>query len=107
MAYEVAKKREGIYVLMYFNGEPAVEAEVSRLMKINEDVMRYIIVRAEPGQVAAAKERASRPAAPKPIEVSEPAVEAEVAAEAPVAEETASEAPAEAEAAPAEEPAAE
>jgi small subunit ribosomal protein S6 len=81
LAYEVAGRREGIYILMYFNAEPAVESELNRVMRISEDVMRHIIVRAEPSQVAEAKERKSKPA-PKPVEAPAPeATAAETAAE--------------------------
>ncbi|MEN6371995.1 MAG: 30S ribosomal protein S6 [Armatimonadota bacterium] len=91
LAYEVAGKREGMYILMYFRSEATVASELDRLMKINEDVLRHLIVRDEEGQAAAAKERVSRPA-PKPAE--QP-VEAKVE-EAPAQAEA--ETPAEAEA---------
>lgn len=45
LAYEVKGQREGIYVLMTFKGEPKVEAELNRLFKIGDDVMRHLIVR--------------------------------------------------------------
>lgn len=103
LAYEVAGKREGIYILMYFRGEAAVSAELDRVMKLSEDVMRHLIVRDEVGQAAQAQERASRPA-PKPAERPQEApVEAEATPEAePATEETPEAAPVE-ETAPAEE----
>jgi small subunit ribosomal protein S6 len=122
LAYEVKGQREGIYILMYFNGEASVQAEIDRVMKISEDVFRHLITREENNQAEAAKERALRPApAPAPAEVAPvevapveeaapvveeeaPAVEAEAPAveeapEAPAVEEETPEAPAE-EAAP-------
>jgi small subunit ribosomal protein S6 len=75
LAYEVAGKREGIYILMYFRSETPVASELNRVMKISEDVMRHLIVRDELGQAAAAKERAERPAH-KPAERPAPVVEA-------------------------------
>ena len=45
LAYDIKGQREGIYVLMTFTGEPAAEAELDRVFKIGEDVLRHIIVR--------------------------------------------------------------
>ncbi len=102
LAYEVAGKREGLYILMYFRGEPAVATELDRVMKISEDVMRHLIVRDDLNQAAAAQERALRPVPaeqPEAVEAAPKDTPAEAPAEAP-------EAPA-AEAEPAAEPAAE
>lgn len=84
LAYEVAGRREGIYILMYFTGEPKAASELDRVMRISEDVMRHLITRAEPGQSAEAKQRTSRPA-PEPAEEAAAAAEAP---EVPVTEET-------------------
>lgn len=102
LAYEVKGRREGMYILMYFHGEPAVAAEIDRVMKLSEDVFRHLITREENNQAEAAKERASRPA-PPPVEVAppaapeapaeEPEATAEVAEEAPEAEAEAPSAP--------------
>lgn len=45
LAYEIAKKREGNYVLMQFKSDAAVPKELDRIFKINEDVVRHLIVR--------------------------------------------------------------
>ena len=45
LAYEVKDRVEGIYVLMTFKGEHKVEAELDRLMRIADDVLRHLIVR--------------------------------------------------------------
>lgn len=45
LAYEVKGLREGIYVLMNFKSEPEAVAELDRLQRIGDDVMRHIIVR--------------------------------------------------------------
>lgn len=45
LAYEVKGRFEGIYVLMNFMGETAVENELDRVMRISDDVLRHIIVR--------------------------------------------------------------
>lgn len=45
MAYEVRKYREGYYVLMEFRGTPAVAQELERVLKITEEILRYLITR--------------------------------------------------------------
>ena len=45
LAYEVKGQIEGIYVLMNFKSEPKAPAELDRLFKIGDDVLRHIIVR--------------------------------------------------------------
>lgn len=133
LAYEVKGRREGLYILMFFEGEPAVAAELDRVYKISDDVFRHLITRVEldhvdtsridhplPSEapveapVEAEEAVAETPEAPAEEAVAEDAPEApaEAAEEAPAEEAAAeeAEAPAEvpaAEEAPAEEPAAE
>ncbi|AMA71470.1 MULTISPECIES: 30S ribosomal protein S6 [Aneurinibacillus] len=45
LAYEIKDYREGFYVLMNFQAEPQAVAEMERLMKINDDIIRYLVVR--------------------------------------------------------------
>jgi len=45
LAYEIDGYREGIYVLMTFSGQPGAAAELDRVLRIGEDVLRHIIVR--------------------------------------------------------------
>jgi small subunit ribosomal protein S6 len=45
LAYEINDFREGYYVLKNFQSEPAAVNEMERLMKISDDVIRYLIVR--------------------------------------------------------------
>ncbi len=45
LAYEVKGQREGIYVLMNFKGESKAAAELDRVFRISEDVLRHLIVR--------------------------------------------------------------
>jgi len=45
LAYEVKKFREGLYMLVLFKGEPAVERELERLMKISDEVIRFMVIR--------------------------------------------------------------
>jgi small subunit ribosomal protein S6 len=122
LAYEVKGRREGTYILMSFKGEPAVEKELDRVLRLTEQVLRHMIVKLEPNEVEAAraerereKARLERAAAQAAAEAAAPAEEAAPEAEAgaapaeetaPVAEAaSAEEAPAAAEEAPAEAPA--
>lgn len=43
LAYEIKKFRDGHYVLVNFNAEPAVVSEMERIMKISDEVIRYLI----------------------------------------------------------------
>jgi small subunit ribosomal protein S6 len=47
LAYEVRKFKDGYYVLMNFTGEAAVPAELERIMKISDSVIRFLTTRAE------------------------------------------------------------
>ncbi|MCR6545549.1 30S ribosomal protein S6 [Dehalobacterium formicoaceticum] len=47
LAYEVKKLHEGFYVLMKFNGQAEVPAELERNFKISDDVIRYLVVKEE------------------------------------------------------------
>lgn len=44
LAYEIKKFRDGFYVLVNFNATPAVVAELERVMKISDEVIRYLII---------------------------------------------------------------
>jgi small subunit ribosomal protein S6 len=45
LAYEINKFRDGIYVLVHFNAAPAVVTELDRVMKISDEVIRYMITK--------------------------------------------------------------
>ena len=60
LAYEIAHKNEGVYHLLLFTAAPATLAEISRVLKITDGVMRHLAVRRvkgghtkAPAQVAA------------------------------------------------------
>ena len=99
LAYEVKGRREGLYILMYFLGEPEVAKELDRIFRISDEVLRFIIVRVEPDQVDTSWLERPRQAAPAAAEEEQP--EAETQKEEAVAEAPAEAAP-EAEAKPAE-----
>lgn len=45
LAYEVRKQTEGYYVLVEFSIEPAQIKEIDRVIKINENIIRHLIVK--------------------------------------------------------------
>ncbi|WP_347489471.1 30S ribosomal protein S6 [Desulfoscipio sp. XC116] len=45
LAYEIKDCREGLYVIMNFKGDAAVAAELDRVLKITENILRHMIVR--------------------------------------------------------------
>jgi small subunit ribosomal protein S6 len=44
LAYEIKKKKEGTYVLIRFQGGPALLAEMARRFKLNEVILRHLTV---------------------------------------------------------------
>src|SRR5438270_710221 len=50
LAYEINKKKEGIYVLMQFQSEADVPKELDRVFKINDEIMRHLIIRQDPDE---------------------------------------------------------
>ncbi|BDQ26371.1 30S ribosomal protein S6 [Helicobacter heilmannii] len=47
LAYEIQKHKRGYYFVIYFQAEPAAVLELERLYRINEDVLRFIILKYE------------------------------------------------------------
>ncbi len=45
LAYEIKNYREGVYVIMNFKGDVKVSAELDRVLKITENILRHMIVR--------------------------------------------------------------
>jgi len=44
LAYEIKDLQEGFYVLITFKSEPAVVAELDRVMKIADEMLRFMII---------------------------------------------------------------
>lgn len=87
LAYEVQGRREGIYILTYFTGEPEVSKELDRVFRLAEDVIRHIIVRIEPQHIDTSRlEQQAQRAAEAEAEAPAAEVEAEQAPEAPAQE---------------------
>jgi small subunit ribosomal protein S6 len=47
LAYEIDDQREGIYFLVRFAAEADFPAELERVLKITEGVMRFLVIRLE------------------------------------------------------------
>ena len=47
LAYEIKVCTEGYYVLLNVTAEPACVAEVDRVMKITDDLLKHMVVRVE------------------------------------------------------------
>jgi small subunit ribosomal protein S6 len=47
LAYEINDYKEGQYILMNFEGEGRTSKELERVMKISEDVIRFLTVKKE------------------------------------------------------------
>ncbi len=47
LAYLIKKNRKGHYVLLNITAEPATIRELERVMRINEDLLRFLTVRVE------------------------------------------------------------
>lgn len=62
LAYPINKEREGLYIFMLIQAEPAQIAAVERNLRITEEIMRFLFVQIEP-EVPAEPAPAGTPAA--------------------------------------------
>lgn len=44
LAYPIQKQTEGFYVTLYFEAEPAFIAELERVYRITDEVLKFIVV---------------------------------------------------------------
>ena len=67
LAYEIQKKNEGIYAVVNFTATSTATQELDRQLKLNEQIMRTKVLRAEEAQamVAAEAKRSEEKAARK------------------------------------------
>lgn len=86
LAYAINYKTEGYYVLTYIQGPSELPRELERNFQINDNVLRYLVVRYE-GELPAKREPlkpyAAREAAPAPQAAEKPAPVATPVAPAP------------------------
>jgi len=45
LAYEIAKQKEGYYVVVHFEANPAFIAELERIYRITDEVIKFIVVK--------------------------------------------------------------
>lgn len=82
LAYEINDLREGLYILMTFDSSREVAAELDRLMKIDQDILRHMISRLDLVKRKQNPTKAAREATPE-----EPRVESSESAPAKVVQE--------------------
>jgi len=63
LAYQIAKKHEGHYFVIYYTCEPTVSKEVERILKLNEDVLRYQTIVIVDKKIKKKKPRKKKPQA--------------------------------------------
>jgi small subunit ribosomal protein S6 len=96
LAYEIAKKPEGVYHLVVFESGPETLDEIARVLKIDDGVLRHLATKHVegsrtsaprdefPAPTAAPVAAPAAPAEPEPVASAEPDTEPEAEAE-PVA----------------------
>ena len=47
LAYEIQKMNEGFYYFIQFDAEPDMPGEIEQRLRIMDNVLRYLVVRAE------------------------------------------------------------
>lgn len=72
LAYPINKVQEATYVLMYFRANPQVPAELDRLFRISDEVIRHLIIRHDKPHLVL-----TVPPAEEPVEEAAPEVESE------------------------------
>ena len=60
LAYEIGRHREATYVLEVIEGGGDLMKEIERRLKVNEQVLRYLVVRVDEEQKAAERAKARR-----------------------------------------------
>jgi small subunit ribosomal protein S6 len=84
LAYPIAHKEEGVYHLVVFDAEATTLAEISRVLKIDDAVLRHLATRHIAGsRTSAPRDEAAAPAAAPAVEAAEPAGVSEPAEPAP------------------------
>lgn len=47
LAYPIKNQENGYYLLLYFNGDSRIVSEIDRVNKINDKVLRHLVVKKE------------------------------------------------------------
>ena len=101
LAYSIDHHRDGLYFFFDLIMPPTLVSEIERILRVNEDVMRHLLLVRDPRGVAQQRQRdaeadaqAAQRAADQAARAAEQAAAAAAAAEMPAASEPATEAPA-------------
>lgn len=89
LAYPINKVQEATYVLMYFRANPQVPAELDRLFRISDEVIRHLIVRHDKPHLVLAVPPAEEAAEEEPTVEAQETPEEEAPEAEPAQEETA------------------
>jgi len=81
LAYAIGPHKEGVYVLDLINGSGELMKELERRLRVNEQVLRYLVVRVDEELRAAERARARRKAEGRPRAARPPAGDDETAEE--------------------------
>jgi small subunit ribosomal protein S6 len=74
LAYPIAHKEEGVYHLVVFDAEAETLQEISRVLKIDDSVLRHMATRhIEGSRTSAPRDDAAAPVAAPPAEAAAPA----------------------------------
>jgi small subunit ribosomal protein S6 len=74
LAYPIAHKEEGVYHLVVFDAEAETLEEISRVLKIDDSVLRHMATRhIEGSRTSAPRDDAAAPVAAPPAEAAAPA----------------------------------
>ncbi|MBI1796321.1 MAG: 30S ribosomal protein S6 [Candidatus Eisenbacteria bacterium] len=55
LAYEIGRKRDGVYTMLLYQGPGAMVKEIERRLRLNESVMRVLTVMHVPPELTVAK----------------------------------------------------
>jgi small subunit ribosomal protein S6 len=66
LAYEIADLREGNYVVMHYRSSGDASKELERQLKLQEDVLRALVIHLDKHALAAMAQAAANPAPPPP-----------------------------------------
>lgn len=67
LAYEIADLREGNYVVMQFRSNGEASRELERLLKLQEDVLRALVIHLDKKALAAMAYALANPPPPPPV----------------------------------------
>jgi small subunit ribosomal protein S6 len=59
LACGIKKKKKGYYILLYLNGDAAIVAEMERSLRLMEEVLRYLTVKREEGDISTSQQSAA------------------------------------------------